>query len=129
MSARLDVTTQTEDIMNSRRDYWQECIAIAAEECDLTLTHEQLDCLASSAESGHEHYGMAFYSPPQSERLNEIEECWKSKLKALQAEFDAYRWHAEVAVKQALRVNLDEHVSIEPHGEVLMHGGRTVRIQ
>jgi hypothetical protein len=108
--------------MTAQRDYWQECIAIAAAECDLKLTPEQLDCLASSAEAGHEHYGMAFYSPPPSERLSE-------KLKALQAEFDAYRGHAEVAVKQALRLHRDDHVSIEQHGEVLMHGGRTVRIQ
>ena len=115
--------------MNAQRDYWQECIAIAAEECDLKLTPEQLDCLASSAESGHEHYGMAFYSPPPSERLDEIEEGWKKKLKALQAEFDAYREDAEVAVKQALRVHRDDQVSIGSRGEVLLHGGRTERIQ
>ena len=115
--------------MTAQRDYWSECIAIAAEECDLKLTPEQLECLASSAEAGHDHYGMAFYSPPPSERLSEIEDKWKRKLKALQAEFDAYRGHAETAVKQALRVHRDDHVSIEPHGEVLMHGGRTIRIQ
>ena len=115
--------------MTTQRDYWQECIAIAAEECDLTLTPKQLDWLASSAESGHEHYGMAFYSPPPSERLSEIEDGWKKKLKELQAEFDAYRNNAETAVKRALRVHRDNNVSIEPHGGVLMHGGRTVRIQ
>lgn len=115
--------------MSAQRDYWQECMAIAAEECDLKLTPEQLDCLASSAESGHEHYGMAFYSPPPSERLSEIEDGWKKKLKALQAEFDRYKDNAETAVKQALRVHREDHVSIEPHGEVLMHGGHTVRIQ
>ena len=115
--------------MTAQRDYWQECIALAAEECDLTLTPEQLDCLAGGAEGGHENYGMAFYSPPWSERMDDIESGWKAKLKRLQAEFDAYRGHAEVAVKQALRVHRDDHVSIEPHGEVLMHGGRTVRIQ
>lgn len=115
--------------MTAQRDYWQECIAIAAEECDLKLTKEQLDCLASSAESGHEHYGMAFYSPPPSDRINDIESEWKAKLKRLQDEFDAYKGNAETAVKQALRVHRDDHVSIEPHGEVLMHGGRTVRIQ
>jgi hypothetical protein len=45
--------------MNAQRDYWQECMAIAAEECELTLTPDQLDYLASAAESGHKHYGMA----------------------------------------------------------------------
>ena len=115
--------------MSAEQDYWTECIAIAAEECDLKLTREQLEYLAGAAENGHEHYGMAFYSPPPSERLSEIEDGWKKKLKALQAEFDAYKNNAETAVKQALRVHHDDHVSIEPHGEVLMHGGRTVRIQ
>ena len=115
--------------MTAQKDYWQECIGIAAEECDLKLTPEQLDYLASSAKSGHEHYGMAFYSPPPSERMNEIEDGWKKKLKALQTEFDAYRSNAESAVKQALRVHRDDQVSILPHGEVLRHGGRTTRIQ
>lgn len=115
--------------MSAQRDYWQECIAIAAEECDLKLTPEQLDCLASAAESGHEHYGMAFYSPPPSERLSEIEDGWKKKLQALQAEFDAYKGHAETAVKKALHQYDDAHVTIGERGEVLRHGGRTERIQ
>ena len=113
----------------SKIDYWKDCIAESAEECDLKLTPEQLDCLANGAESGHEHYGMACYSPPPSERLNEIEGEWKAKLKRLQAEFDAYRGHAEDAVKQALRVRSDSHVSIEQYGEVLLYAGRTQRIQ
>ena len=113
----------------TEQDYWKECLSIAAEECDLTLTPEQLGCLADAAESGHAHYGMAFYSPPASERMSEIEDGWKAKLKALQAEFDAYKGHAETAVKQALRVHQTESVSIEPYGEVLMHAGRTTRIQ
>ena len=115
--------------MSAQKDYWEECISIAAEECDLTLTPEQLTYLADAVEGGHDHYGMAFYSPPPSERLNEIEAGWKRKLQALQAEFDAYRGHAETAVKQALRVHRDDPVTIGERGEVLRHGGRTVRIQ
>lgn len=115
--------------MSAQRDYWKECIAIAAEECDLTLTPEQLDCLAESAEAGHNHYGMAFYSPPASERLSDIEDEWRRKLADLQAEFDAYRNNAETAVKIALRQHRDEQVTIGEHGEVLRHGGRTVAIQ
>lgn len=113
----------------AQMDYWTECIAIAADECELKLTQEQLECLASAAESGHEHYGMAFYSPPPSERMSEIEGEWKAKLKALQAEFDRYRDNAETAVKQALRVQRDTLVTIGSHGEVLSHNGRTERIQ
>lgn len=39
--------------MSRDLDYWKECIAIAAEECDLKLTEEQLQCLADSASAGH----------------------------------------------------------------------------
>ncbi len=84
--------------MSAKRDYWSECIAIAAEECGLTLTPEQLECLADGAESGHEHYGMAFYSPPPSDRLNDIEREWKAKLKAQQDEHERYMRNAETAV-------------------------------
>jgi hypothetical protein len=115
--------------MSVQRDYWQECIAIAAEECDLTLTPEQLDCLAGSAKSGHENYGMAFYSPPPSERIADIEAEWKERIKNLQAEFDAYRGNAETAVKLALRVHSDEHIGIGSHGEVTLYAGRCTRIQ
>ena len=110
-------------------EYWKECIAIAADECELTLTSEQLECLASSAEGGHENYGMAFYSPPASDRMNDIEREWKSKLKAAQDEHERYMRNAETAVKQALRVHRDDQVTIGSYGEVLRHGGRTERIQ
>lgn len=115
--------------MTAERDYWEECISLAAEECGLTLTPDQLNCLAESAEKGHESYGMAFYSPPWSDRMSEIEAEWKAKLKTLQAELDAYKENAETAVKQALHVHRDDQVSIGEYGEVLRHGGRTERIQ
>lgn len=110
-------------------DYWKECIGIAAEECNLSLTAEQLEALADGASSGHEHYGMAFYSPPPSERISDIEDEWKRKLVALQAEFDAYRGDAETAVKRALRQHSDANISIGRYGEVLRHDGRTEQIQ
>lgn len=115
--------------MSESRDYWKECIAASAEECDLKLTPDQLDCLAGGAECGHQHYGMAFYSPPDSDRISDIEAEWKAKLKNLQAEFDAYRDNAETAVRKALRQYNDTQVSIGERGEVLRHGGRTERIQ
>lgn len=114
--------------MNSM-DYWKEWMADAAEDCGLELTPEQLDCLSGAAESGHEHYGMAFYSPPPGDRIREIENEWKRKLKSLQDEFDTYRNNAETAVKQALHVHRDDHVIIEPHGEVFRVGGRMEQIQ
>jgi len=41
-------------------NYWEECISIAADECDLLLTKEQLEYLADAVAGGHENYGMAF---------------------------------------------------------------------
>jgi hypothetical protein len=111
------------------KDYWRECISIAAEECDLTLTDDQLDALAEGAKSGHEHYDMAFYSPPASDRISDIEDEWKRKLAALQAEYDSYRNNAETAVKRALRQHHDDNVSIGAHGDVFIHAGRTEQIQ
>lgn len=110
-------------------DYWEECISIAAEDCELKLSSEQLTCLANGAESGHEHYGQAFYSPPASDRYSQIEREWEQKYKSLQAEFDAYRGNAETAVKKALRQHSDAQVSIGSYGEVLRHAGRTEVIQ
>lgn len=115
--------------MTAQLDYWKECMAIAAEECDLTLTPDQLDYLANAAESGHEHYGMAFYSPPDSDRIDDIEREWKAKLKAQQKEHERYVDNAETAIKQALRVHRDDPVTIGEYGEVLRHCGRTERIQ
>jgi hypothetical protein len=115
--------------VSAQKDYWQECIAIGAEECDLTLTTEQLEYLAGSAESGHEHYGMAFYSPPASDRFAQIEREWEAKYKALVKEFDKYRENAETAVKVALRQHRDSHVSIGENGEVRRYDGRSDRIQ
>ena len=110
-------------------DYWKEFISLGAEECELALTSEQLAMLAESVQGGHENYGMAFYSPPASDRLNDIEREWKTKLKRLQDEHDAYRNNAETAVKRALRQHDDSLVTIGEYGEVLRHDGRTTQIQ
>lgn len=110
-------------------DYWAECISLAADECGLTLTSEQLSELAASVQGGHENYGMAFYSPPDSDRRNAIEAEWKAKYKALEAEFDRYRGNAETAIGKALRQYSDANISIGEYGEVYRHGGRTDQIQ
>lgn len=113
----------------SEQDYWKECISIAAEDCGLAMSQEQLNYLAGAVERGHDTYSMAFYSPPPSDRVNEIEREWKAKLKAQQEEHDKYVHNAETAVKQALRVHRDDRVTIGSYGEVLRHAGRTERIQ
>lgn len=110
-------------------NYWKECISIAADECDLSMTEEQLSYLSCAASSGHEHYSMAFYSPPASDHLNEIEREWKRKYDELQNEFDKYKGNAETAVKRALRQHFDANVSIGEHGEVTRYDGRITQIQ
>lgn len=110
-------------------DYWGECVSIAANEIGLVLTAEQLTALADSVSAGHEHYGMAFYSPPASDRYNEIERKWEAKYNALKLEYEKYQGNAETAVKRALRQFSDASVSIGERGEVYRHGGRTEQIQ
>lgn len=110
-------------------DYWKECISLAADECGAVLTAEQISEIAEIVKGGHENYGMAFYSPPASDRYSQIEREWQAKLDAKQAELDAYRDNAETAIKKALRQHSDAQVTIGEYGEVLRHGGRTEVIQ
>ena len=113
----------------STTDYWKECISLAGEECGLVMTDDQLETLAESAKMGHENYGMAFYSPPDHERLDDIENEWKAKLKAEDDELERYRRNAETAVKRALRQHSDANVSIGEYGEVTRYDGRFSVIQ
>lgn len=113
----------------SELEYWKECISIAADECGLKLTDDQIAALAESVQGGHENYGMAFYTPPPSDCYDRIEREWKAKYEALRRDFDAYRNNAETAVKKALRQYDDANVSIGERGEVFRHGGRVEQIQ
>ncbi|WP_017903564.1 hypothetical protein [Pseudomonas asplenii] len=112
----------------SRADYYAEGLAEAFEEHGITATHEQITAVASDIVIWVENQGMAFYEPPASDRLNDIEREWRGKLDALQREYDAYRTNAETAVRRALRQHSDTNVSIEKHGEVYRHGGRTEQL-
>lgn len=74
---------------DGKRDYWAESMAIAAEECGLVLTPEQLEYLAGAAESSHEHYGMAFYSPPASDRIAQLQREFDKRADDLRKQADA----------------------------------------
>lgn len=115
--------------MSAEFDYWKDCISQAADDVGLIIANEHLNHLADAVEGAHENYGMAFYQPPPSERLSDIEDGWKKKLKDLELEFSKYRANAEKAVGRALRQYSDDVISIGEHGEVFRHGGRTVQIQ
>ena len=109
--------------------YWTECLAYAAEEIGLALTEKQISSLASAVGEAHENIGMAFYSPPGSDRINALEEEWRSKLARLDRDFCRYTENAETAIKVALRQHPDTAVSIEDDGTVLRYGGRVEEIQ
>lgn len=111
------------------RDYWKECIAVALDGEGVTLPDEVIAALAESVAVGHENYGMAFYSPPASDRISVMEREWQAKIEAVQREYDEYRGNAESAVRRALRQHDDALVTIGDGGEVLRHDGRTEVIQ
>lgn len=112
-----------------QRDYWEECLASSFEEHGVTTTPEQLKAITTDVENGHDNIGIAFYSPPLSDRISDIKKEWKMKYESLEREFAKYRGNAETAVKVALHQYSDAQVSIEENGEVFRHGGRTERIQ
>lgn len=109
-------------------DYWKESLSIAADECELQMTPEQLEYMASAMSGSHEHYGLAFYEPPPSERLNQIEREWERRLADLKKRHDVYITNAEAAVKRALRLSNDANISIGDDGSVTSWGGRIERI-
>lgn len=109
-------------------EYWRECVEIAADECAAELSAEQLAYISDAISGAHENYGMAFYSPPSTDRIHAVEREGKSKLAALQAEFEAYKIGAEKAIKRALHQWPDANVSIDKNGEVTRWGGRIERI-
>lgn len=112
-----------------RKDYYTECVEIAADEVGLKLTAEQAKYIGEAVEGAADNIGMAFYSPPESDRYAQIEREWEAKYKALVKDFDKYRDNAEAAVKVALNQHRDAHVSIGENGEVRRLDGRSDRIQ
>jgi hypothetical protein len=113
----------------SKQDYWEETIEIAASECGLSLTEEQIKYLGAAAESSHDNYGMAFYSPPASDRIHAEEREWERRYKLLDKEFEAYRNNAEHAVKKALNCRTNDSVGIGEYGKVTLYDGRHEVIQ
>lgn len=99
-------------------NYWEDCLCDAAWEVELDMTPKQLSSLSEAVQRAHEHYDYAFYTPPSSDRLNDIERVWEAKYKELQQEYDEYKQNAEAAVKRVGKFRPDTHISIEKYGEV-----------
>lgn len=114
--------------------YWLDALSEAFDDAGIyevweALSRERQSEIASAIQTSYECYGMAFYSPPASDRLSAIDREWKVKYEALQKEFETYRNNAETAVRRALKQFPDTQVSIDEYGDVYRHGGRTERIQ
>lgn len=101
-----------------KKDYYAEGLIESFDEHGITATSEQIRAVAADVELYAENQGMAFYSPPASDRYNEIEREWKAKYEALRKEFDAYVGNAETAVKRIGRLHSDANISIGQYGEV-----------
>jgi hypothetical protein len=103
-----------------RSDYWEECVQVAAEECGATLTHEQIEYIAQAAQSCHENYGMAFYSPPAGDRISAIERECRAKVKNAQDEADRIR--SDFVANVCMRRRCDP-------SDVILEGGGHVTIR
>lgn len=114
-------------------EYWREAFMVSMEEAGCwelfkQMTPEQVLDVAGGLEGCHDNYGMAFYSPPSSDRYNEIEREWKAKYERLEREMEAERGGAEKAIRRAYRLFSDTPVTIDKDGSVFRHGGRTTQI-
>ena len=64
-------------------DYWKESIQIAAEECGLLMTEEQLNYMAEAMQGSYENYGLysghdAIPNPTESQDKRELEGLLRS---------------------------------------------------
>lgn len=100
----------------SSLDYWKEGIASSLEEVGVVLNEEQLTHLAKGVECAHENYGMAFYSPPASDRIADSERGWKAKVEGAEALAEKYR--SDFVKNICMRHNvLPSQVTLEGNGE------------
>ena len=107
--------------MRTDHDYWREVVMNAADGCDLELTREQRESMADAMSAAHDRYGLAFYTPPSSDRMAEIEAEHKREVTRLRAEMDAYRATVQEGLKVRYEINgQGTQVDIDVHGRVLV---------
>jgi hypothetical protein len=104
-------------------DFYTDAIRDAAEECGAELTDKQIAYLAR-ADRASKNVGLAFNTPPASDRLSEVEGEWMRKYEALKAEYSTFQSNAERAVQESFGLRRDDRVSIGSHGRVLLNDGQ-----
>lgn len=114
--------------MSKADEFWIECASEALDMAGVTATDEQIKEIAATVQGAHENYGMAFYSPPSSDRVSSVEREWKAKYAALEKEFERYRNGAEKAVGRALGQPHDAPIGIKDDGSVYRFDGRITQI-
>ncbi len=114
--------------MSAQSNYWCECVADAAEDAGAALTKEQIKWIADAVQGAYENYSLAFYSPPPSDRIADIEREWQSKLDQQKREHEAAAANADRALRKSLGIYRDLPLSINESGEVFVHNGRTTQV-
>jgi hypothetical protein len=108
-------------VRDPQLDYWTESVSIAMQEAGISFTPEQARQVGAGIQGSHDNYGMAFYSPPASDRISAVENEWKQRVDRIQKELDTYRANAEKAVKRIAKLPSFASVSINQYGEVIRH--------
>lgn len=85
--------------------YWRESVSIALDEAGIAATREQIDEVAHSVQGSHENYGQAFYSPPASDRIADIEREFRKKLEAKDDEMLKREKRADDRAEDLIRTN------------------------
>lgn len=116
----------------SKAEYYEEAFMIAMEEAGCwhlveRMTKEQRAEVGAGIAGSVEHEGLAFYTPPASDRYRQIEREWQAKYNRLANEYERYQDSAEKHVKRILRVWPDVSISIDSDG-IYRHDGRTEQI-
>ena len=104
-------------------DYWKECIAQASEECELSISEKQLTILAEAVQGAYETYDMTFYTPSGADKIEVLKQSYEIKLKEAQDEYDLLEANAKTALKHAMKLRMDSHISLQYDGEVYIVEG------
>lgn len=116
----------------TQEKYWEEALSDAFDGCNAThiwgmLSEEQKNDIAKSIRISEECKSLAFYTPPPSDRLNEIEREHKRKIKELEDRLEEQREGFTKALGKTLKL---EHTKLylNKDGGIDYTNGRTYEV-